>query len=35
MPTNMPDGIPLEQDTTTKMNILNMPNLPAGRRLNN
>lgn len=28
MPTNLPDGIPLEQDTTTKMSIANMPNLP-------
>jgi len=28
MPANLPDGIPLEQDTTTKMNIMNMPNLP-------
>jgi hypothetical protein len=28
MPANLPDGIPLEQDTTTKMNVMNMPNLP-------
>jgi len=28
MPANLPDGIPLEQDTTTKMSIMNMPNLP-------
>lgn len=25
---NMPDGVPLVQNTTTKMNILNIPNLP-------
>lgn len=28
MPANLPDGIPIVQDTTTKMNISNMPNLP-------
>jgi hypothetical protein len=28
MPTNMPEGIPLAQDTTTKMSVMNMPNLP-------
>ena len=28
MPTNMPDGIPLMQDNTTRMSISNMPNLP-------
>ena len=35
MPANMPDGIPLVQDNTTKMGISNMPNLPpqAAERL--
>jgi len=28
MPANIPDGIPLVQDTTTKMGAFNMPNLP-------
>jgi len=28
MPANMPDGIPLQQDTTTKINAMKMPNLP-------
>jgi len=28
VPSNMPDGIPLVQDTTTKMTAMNMPNLP-------
>jgi hypothetical protein len=28
MPANLPDGIPLVQNTTTKMSITNMPNLP-------
>jgi hypothetical protein len=28
MPANIPDGIPLVQDTTTKMSTINMPNLP-------
>ncbi len=29
VPANLPDGIPLVQDTTTKMSIENMPNLSA------
>jgi hypothetical protein len=28
MPVNPPDGIPMVQDTTTKVNITSMPNLP-------
>lgn len=28
LPSNLPDGVPLAQDTTTKMTGMNMPNLP-------
>lgn len=28
MPSNIPDGIPLAQDTTTKMGNINIPNMP-------